>query len=187
MRVILVHRWDGNPESDWYPWLKKELGKRSLKLEIPEMPETSVPKIDSWVSHLEKTVGKSREEIIFIGHSVGCQAILRFLEKTREKLKIKSIIFVAGFFALQNLEDDGAKEIAMPWLTTPIDFSKVKAKVSDISVFLSTNDPFVSLKENSGLFRKNLGAKILIQKNMGHFTSDDNVAEFPEILKLIKN
>ncbi len=55
-KVVIVHRWDGTPRSDWYPWLEKELEKKGLEVSVPEMPATETPEIDKWVPFLSKVV-----------------------------------------------------------------------------------------------------------------------------------
>ena len=49
------------------------------------MPNPSRPEIDSWVSFLKEKVGKLDERTYFVGHRVGCQAIMRLLEKSEGK------------------------------------------------------------------------------------------------------
>lgn len=70
-RIFMVHGWDGFPENHWFPWLKKELEKIGFKVTVPKMPDTSNPKINSWVSFLEKSVGAIDIDAFFIGHSIG--------------------------------------------------------------------------------------------------------------------
>ena len=106
------------------------------------MPNTAEPKIDLWVSHLKKVAGKLDKETCFVGHSIGCQTIMRFLEKEDYKGKIGNVVFVAGWFKLDNLEDETAEKIASPWINTPIGFNKVKQKMSNLTVFLSSNEPY---------------------------------------------
>jgi predicted alpha/beta hydrolase family esterase len=182
-RAFIIHRWDANPNMDWYPWLKKELEKKGFKVEIPEMPNTSEPIIDSWVSHLKKIIGRLDEETYFIAHSIGCQAVMRFLEKENYEGKIGKIIFVAGWFKLDNLEGEEVKAIANPWINTPIEFNKVKSKLSDLTVFLSSNEPYGCIEENAKTFKEKLGAKVIIKKDKGHFTEDDGLKKLPEALK----
>ena len=186
-RVFIVHGWDFNPEVNWYPWFKKELEKKGFKVIVPEMPNTSEPKINAWVSYLKKVVGKLDEETYFIGHSIGCQTIMRFLEKENYKGKIGKVIFVAGWFKLDNLENDEVKEIANPWTNTQINFNKVKQKLSSLIVFLSSNEPYGFVDYNARTFREKIGAKVIIENNKGHFTEDDGVKEVPEILKEIQD
>ena len=184
-RAFIIHRWDGNPKGDWYPWLKKELEKKGFEVEVPEMPNTSEPKINDWINHLKKVVGKLDNETYFIGHSIGCQTIMRFLEKDDYNGKIENIVFVAGWFKLNNLENKEVKTIANPWINTHIDFNKIKPKLSKLIVFLSDNDPYNCLNENKTTFKEKLNAKVIILKDKGHFTEDSGVIGLPEILKEI--
>ena len=184
-RVFIVHRWDGNPNSDWYPWLKRELENKGFKVEVPKMPNTSEPKINAWVSYLRKAVGKLDNETYFIGHSIGCQAIMRYVEKEKYNDKIGIVIFVAGWFKLDNLENEEVKKIANPWLKTPFNFNAIKQKISKLTVFLSTDDPYNFINENAQIFKNNLSAKIILEKNKGHFTKEDGIIALPEIVKEI--
>ena len=77
MKAYLIHGWEGYPENCWFPWLKKQLEEKNYKVEVPEMPDTDHPKIESWVNKLKEIVIPD-EETILIGHSIGCQAILRY-------------------------------------------------------------------------------------------------------------
>jgi len=181
-RAFIVHRWGGNPKSDWYPWLKKELEKKGFKVEVPEMPNTSEPKINDWINHLKKVVGKLDNDTYFIGHSIGCQTIMRFLEKENYDGKIGKAVFIAGWFKLDNLEGEKVEVIANPWINTSFDLNKVKPKLSKLTVFLSTNEPYGFVEENTKIFKEKLNAKVIIKKDKGHFTGDDGVIELPEIL-----
>ncbi len=185
-RAFIVHGWDGSPQSHWYPWLKEELEKIGFKVRVPAMPDTSEPNIEKWVSHLKGQVGTLDEETFFIGHSIGCQTIMRYLEKAPSKVKVPGVVFVAGWFVLENLEDEEVEQIAKPWISTPLDFSAIKSKIKNLSVFLSSNDLFGCVEENARLFREKLGAQVIIEKNKGHFTEGDGFAEIPQVLDIIK-
>ncbi len=184
-RAIIVHGWDFNPNMNWYPWLKEELEKKGYRVIVPSMPETSEPKIKNWISHLKKTIGKLDENTLLIGHSMGCQTIMRYLEGSDYDKKV-NVIFVAGWFKLNNLEGEEVESIAKPWLDTPINFNKIKSKINSIIVLLSSNEPYNCLKENGKTFKEKLGAKVLTLKNKGHFTEEDNIKKLPEILQFIK-
>ena len=180
-RVFLVHGWDGNPNNCWFPWLKKELEKRDFEVIIPKMPNPSEPEIDSWVSKLKEVVGKTDEDTYLIGHSIGCQTIMRYLEKLDDKNKVNGIIFVAGFFNLPYLETEEEKVIAEPWLE-PINTEKVKKAVNNIVAIFSDDDPDVPFSD-SNLFKSRLNAKIIMEHKKGHFSDDAGVKELPVALK----
>jgi len=186
-KVFIVHGWDFNPNMNWYPWIKKELEKKGFEVIVPKMPNTSEPKIKEWVSHLKKIVGKLSRDTCFIGHSIGCQTIMRYLEKENYKGKINKIVFVAGWFKLDNLEDEEVEVVAKPWLNTKIELNKVREKISKLTVFLSDNDPYNFLKENEIMFKKELGARVVILKDKGHFTDSDKVNKLPVVLQEFKN
>ncbi len=185
-RVFIIHGWDFNPNMNWYPYIKKELEKKGFDVFVPLMPNTSEPKIEEWVKHLKKIVGKLDNNTYFIGHSIGCQTIMRYLEKEDFSGKIEKIVFVAGWFKLDNLEGDEVEAIAKPWLETKMDLKKVKQKINKLTVFLSDNEPYGFVKDNEKIFKEKLDAKVTILKNKGHFTQDDGVTEIKEILEEFK-
>jgi predicted alpha/beta hydrolase family esterase len=181
-RIFLIHGWGGSPELDWLPWMKKELEQRGFNVIAPKMPETDAPKIEKWVPFLANLVKTADRNTYFVGHSIGCQTILRYLETV--KGKVGGAVFVAGWLTLTGLETKEEKEIARPWLDRPIDFEKVRKTSKNFVAIFSDNDPYVPL-ENTELFRETLGAKVVIEKNKGHFTRSEDVLVVPTVLKEI--
>jgi hypothetical protein len=179
-RVFIIHGWGGYPKEGWFPWLKKELEKKGFKVEVPAMPETAYPKINAWVSHLKKIVGAADEETFFVGHSIGCQTILRYLETIKSK-KIGGAVLVAGWVHLTAaaLETEEEKKIAKPWLETPIGWNEIKKH--RFAAIFSDNDPLIPLSD-SKIFKSKLGAKIIIEKNKKHFSGSDNITELKSAL-----
>lgn len=182
-RVFIIHGWDGNPNEAWLGWLRDELKKKGFEVFAPQMPNADKPEIKEWVAFLSELVGEPNEQDFFIGHSIGCQAIMRYLEKIYPK-RIKGAIFVAGWFNLTNLEDQESEEIAKPWIETSIDFEKIRNAAYNFTVFLSDTDEWVPLSDKE-IFEKRIGAKVIIQKNKGHFTENDDAGKISEILELI--
>ena len=124
-RAFIIHGWDGYPEEGWFPWLKKELENKEFEAIVPQMPDADAPEIGKWVQHLSNVVGTPDGQTFFVGHSIGCQTILRYLETLPSDAAVGGVVFVAGFFTLTNMEDDEVQAIAKPWLTRPIDYQKV--------------------------------------------------------------
>jgi len=180
-KVYLVHGWGGNNSSEgWFGWLKGEMKKRKVELIGFDMPDTDKPEIEKWVGFLEKNVkiDDINEETYFIGHSIGCQTILRFLEK--QDKKIAGCVFVAGWFNLKDLEENEI-EIAKPWLTRKIDFNKARKNCKKFLAIFSDDDPYVPVSD-AEIFKKNLGARIIIKHNKEHF---NNVSRIDEILDFV--
>lgn len=178
-RAFLIHRWSGGPNDDWRPWLKTELEKQGFQVFAPSMPDTEVPVIEKWVNHLAEVVGTSNKNTYFVGHSIGCQAILRYLEKV--DTPVGGAVFVAGWFNLENLEDEETREIAKPWIETPINFDKLKTVLQKSTLIISDNDPFGAFEENKEKFTK-IGSKIIVIPGDGHFTEENGATELPVVL-----
>ena len=166
------------------PWLQRELELRGFKVFQPEMPDTDNPKINTWVNHLTKVIGSPNGSTYFVGGSIGCQTIMRYLETIDSK--VGDVIFVAGWFNLANLEGHEEEEIARSWIETPIDFEKVKKNTRSITVLISDDEPYNYVEENKKTFEEKLGAKVILEHGKGHFTSEDGITEIPQILEILK-
>lgn len=186
-RVFIIHGWGGVPDTDWYSWLKKELEKLGYEAQAPLMPDTMHPKIEEWVSKMEEIVGKTDESTYFVGHSMGCQAIMRYFERLPEEIRVGGAVFVAGWFNLtdETWDEEYTPEIAKPWIDTPIDFNKVKKHTNKFIAVYSDNDPYVPVSD-SKLFKERLGAELILEKGKGHITGgEDNITELPVALESI--
>ncbi len=179
--AIIVHGWAYNPKMSWYPYVKKELEAKGFHVEAPEMPNPLEPKINEWVNKLREIIPSPNKETYFIGHSIGCQTILRYLQDLPEKTKVGKIVFVAPWFHLQDLEGPEAEKIAKPWLETPMDFDKINKHITEITAIFSDNDQWVPVSDKE-IFRQLLDAKIIVEHEKGHFAEDDNIFEVPQVI-----
>ena len=189
-KIYIVHCWDGSMDDGWYPWLDKELSNEENKVYRFNMPDTANPKINEWVSYLDSRVEILDDKTYFVGHSIGCQTIMRYLE-TKDVTKIGGILFVAPWLDLLDYAvcDPESYDTAKPWLTEKIDFEKVKKFTDNIHCIFSSDDYFVSI-EQKDKFEKFLNAKTIVVDNKGHISQDDDVYELKEIIdechKMIK-
>ncbi|MBI2673666.1 MAG: serine hydrolase family protein [Candidatus Zambryskibacteria bacterium] len=184
-RVFIVHGWGGRPDEAWFPWIKKELEAKGFEVFVPAMPNTAEPKIETWVSFLKQVVGMPDSNTFFVGHSIGCQTIIRYLETLPEGVKIGGAVFVAGFYNLRNLETEEEERIAGPWVNTPLNDDKIRNAVNKAVAIFSDNDPYV-LPENQESWKNRVGAKIIVEHNKGHFNEEDPaVWELPSALKAV--
>lgn len=166
--------------------MKKELEDRGFEVFVPQLPEPEKPRIYNWVPTLAKVVGIPDEETYFIGHSMGCQTIARYLESLPENIKVGGAVFVAGFFKrLTGLEDDPEVQATdHHWLGAPINLDKVKAHLGKSIAIFSDNDPWVPL-DNQDDFREKLGSEIIIKHQMDHFSGSNNITELPVALEYL--
>jgi len=183
--IVIVHGWDSSSKGDWFPWLQKECEKLGFETIVPDMPETETPEISKWVSRLKETVKSVDENTYFVGHSIACQTIMRFL--AGQEKKVGGAVFVAPWFNVINLESKEVEEVARPWIETPIDFNKLKKVLTKLTTIFSNNDPFVPFEESKKIFEEKLNPKIVVVHNAGHVIAADGFTEFPEALTELKS
>lgn len=181
-RAYLIHGWGGSSSSEpWFDWLKKESKKKNIKIISLDMPNTNHPKIEEWVGFLEENIKDVDEHTYFIGHSIGCQTIIRYLEKLHKHKRIAGCAFVAGFFDLITHSSEEL-EIAHPWINSKIKFVRVLDHCNNFLAIFSNDDPDVSLKE-SEKFKEYLNAKIIVKHGQEHFNETEKIQEILDFLK----
>ncbi len=180
-RVFIIHCWQGTPTDFWYPWLKEQFEAKGFEVQVLEMPETDAPDINLWVPTLAQAGGVVDAETYFVGHSIGCQTIFRYLQTLPETTQLGAVVCVAGWFNLPNLETDEEQEIAKPWLTLPLDTDKLKKMLAGklVAIF-SDDDKHVPITD-AEMFKEKLGGRIIIETGYGHFDSED-MTELPTVL-----
>ena len=181
-RVVIVHGWGSDSESNWVPWLAGELKQRSIEVIVPDMPDTNAPKIDIWVPFLSSVVKEISENTYFVGHSVGCQAILRYLQTMPEGIKIGGAVFVAGFITLLTGLNEVQVLAARPWLETPLDWKRIISHCSSFVDIYSDDDPHVPVGE-AQILKEKLNAKLVLDSGRGHFGEEDDVTQLPSVLE----
>jgi uncharacterized protein len=189
-RVFIIHGWGGYPEEGWLPWAKNELEKKGFEVHVPAMPDVhgkEQPTIEGRLKVLEDVVGQPDKDTYFIGHSIGCQNIDRYLETLSPETRIGGVVYVAGWLTLKGLEDyeEEDKQAALPWIEIPINFEKVRT-ISPKSVAIFTkDDPFVDV-DNAEFYREKLGSEIIILETGEHLNDESNTKELPEVIEAIE-
>ena len=195
-RLIVIPRWSGTPASDWYPWLQRELGSvgrvggpppyRDLPLPfdpvvVSAMPNPGEPTISAWVGRVMQVLGSDPDEIartVIVGHSVGCQAVLRALAELPEGVHVDGTLCVAGWFWT-----DAPWDSLMPWINTPFDLERAKTAAGrQIVVMISDNDPHTSdWRANRTAWQDKLSASVVVVPGAHHF----NGGQYPIILQTL--
>lgn len=181
-RVFLIHGWEGYPEEGWRPWLKKKLEEKGFEVMIPALPDTASPTMDKWVPYLAEILETPDKSTYFVGHSLGCITILRYLEALGENQKVGGAILIAGF--AHNLEYDGYKGELSSFFQTLVNWEEIKKHCNKFIAIHSDDDPWVPVKHND-IFKEQLGAEAIVMHNMKHFGGDDGINELPIALESV--
>lgn len=174
-RAVLIHGYQGHPMHGWRPWLKEELQKNGWGVSVPAMPNADAPACEEWVETISQEVGGPSASCALVGHSLGCMAILRYLEGLAPGQKVGTVVLVAGF----------GRDIKMPALASfcalELDWATIRTHATRFEVIHSDNDPLLPLAEGEFVAER-LGVKVDVQ-HMGHFSSSEGTTQLPVVLE----
>lgn len=183
-QVYIVHGYTASPESNWFPWLRKELENHGITTTILSMPDSHNPHYENWLGHLQSRI-ELNEETILVGHSLGCVTILGYLNRLFPKPRIKGVVLVSGFIEKVSTLPE-LDEFSSP----PQDFEHLIPYIQNRIAIYSLNDQIVPFYYSENLNQK-LKTEYYAIENGGHFLDRDGFEQFPliyeKILEIIKN
>jgi hypothetical protein len=146
------------------------------------MPEPDRPDPATWVPRLARWLGDDPNllaETVLVGHSVGCQAVVRTLATLRGDRAVAGVLLVAPWFGLDEEDRD---ETSALWEETAFDERAARRAAGRVVALVSDDDPFTSDWEaNARAWEKRLGADVVLEPGGGHFEA----AEEPRVLELL--
>jgi predicted alpha/beta hydrolase family esterase len=189
-RVFIIHGYQGYPEEGWFPWLKRELERAGYDVALPRMPNPDHPVIAEWIGFISGLVGEPDPGTVLVGHSIGGQAVVRFLEGLGENGKaVGTTVLVATNFPARPVPGSPEKriddEVLIPWFTTGVDPAMVRKASGKSTVILSDDDPYMSLEEAKSGFEADFPARIIIEHGKGHMNDESGITELPSALQAV--
>jgi len=178
-RVFIIHGYTGYPDTNWFPWLKNELEKLNISVFIPSMPNTKNPQLREWLPYLQQQVGTPDRNTYFIGHSLGCITILKYIESLPENTKIGGALLIAGFINPIHFSE------LNNFFPKPLNDEKIKRNVIKIININSDNDHHVPLVQADEI-KNRLNSEMIIIHNGGHLNDKAGFEEFPLLLEKLK-
>jgi predicted alpha/beta hydrolase family esterase len=180
--IIIIHGTGGDPESNWFPWLKSELEKLGCRVFVPKFPTPKNQSLENWLKVLKDYERYLNKDSIVVGHSLGPAFLLGILEKLNHP--IKAAFFVAGFIGLLNNSE--FDELNKTFVIKSFDWAKIKKNCKKFYIINSDNDPYVPLDKGKEL-AKNLDTELIVLKNAGHINHGTGYTKFGFLLEKIKN
>lgn len=182
-QIYIVHGYTASSEQNWFPWLKTQLANNNINATTFDMPNSNAPDVKEWDEWLDKNIEHYNENTFFVGHSLGCIALLRYLDRHADSQKIGGFVLVSGFLnpvsTLPELDSFVSQEINL---------SKIIRNTVHRCTIASLNDTIVAYEHTLNL-SKQLETKLVTIENGGHFLDRDGFVSFPavydEICKMI--
>lgn len=182
--VFIIHGAYGNPEENWFLWLKEKLTEMGCVVFTPTFPTPKDQSLDNWLKALKPFEGYIDEDTIFVGHSLGSTFILSVLEKLSKK--VKGTFLVAGFIGPVRDSRDTMNRINSTFCDRNFKWDKIKGNCGKFVLINSDNDPYVPLEIAENVSRP-LGVPLTIIRDAGHFNKDSGYTRFPELLDMIED
>lgn len=182
--ALILHGTQGRPTSNWFVWLKDELGKKGYKVWLPELPNADSPSLQEIVKFIFGNKDwEFNSESIIVGHSSGAIAIMALLTEMPEGVVLDKCILVS-YFAKDS--PGGEWEANRNLFDYDFDFAKIKKHAKKFIIIHSDNDPYVPLKGARNLADK-LGGELIIKEGQGHFNLEvgPQYKQFPFLLTLL--
>lgn len=180
--ALILHGTNGDPEGNWFPWLKTELENRGYNVWAPELPGADAPNVKRYNDFIFSSGWEFNEESLLIGHSSGSVAIYGVLSKLPEGVQVRQAILVGTF------KDDLGWPNLKGLFEEPFDYTKIKTKAKKFSLLHSDNDPHCPL-EGAQLLARALGGELTIVPGAEHFSisaGGERFRQLPIILDLIQ-
>lgn len=182
-QVYIVHGFGASADKHWFNWLKNALQKdKNVSVKILNMPNSENPSLEQWLETLRNEANVVGENTYFVGHSLGCISILRYLASLDSKnAKVGGVILVSGFYESLRI---------LPQLdsfTKPkLDMKKLTHIVQNRLVISARDDEIVptNLSEN---LAKILNATFIQTPNGKHFMDKDGVTQMPLVLFILQH
>jgi uncharacterized protein len=180
--LYIVPRWAGRPDTDFYPWLETKLRQPASgfsAVHTLDMPQPAQPTPEAWVGTLARTLGPTPPaSTVLMGHSVGCQTVLRYLATLPPGVSVEGVLLVAAWW-----EVDTPWDTLRPWLAPIENLERVRAAARQWVVLISDNDPFTSdHARNQRLWEERLGAKVVLHAGGRHFNNPSEPAVLNTLL-----
>ena len=163
---------DSQSNLHWLPWIQRELIRKDILAQTPELPRPYEPIYEDWLNIINQF--KIDKDTILIGHSFSAGFLIRYLNE--HDIKVGKVILVAPFINAGRVRD-------IDFFDFDIDPDLV-SKTKGITLIASDNDKEHikdSVTELSGSIKD---IKYIELPNYGHFTFRHmQTREFPELLE----
>lgn len=176
-QVLICHAYNTLPSENWYEWLAGLLNGQGYDAKVLRLPNPSAPSEEKWVESIKAT--HTSDSVRFVGHSLGCRAVLAYLNQYNVSAERVALIACPMFW-------DGVIDTRPPLKAyvdgmQELDFEKLKNLVDRYDLFHDSTDELLPMK-NVEYLKKVLGKKTVVHTfdKYGHF----DVPEIPELVEL---
>lgn len=169
---VLIPGLRNSGEMHWQTIWQNQFPEQFLRVEQDNWDE---PNCEIWIQKIEETLADyNKSELTLIGHSIGCIAIVFWLNKFKHK--VKGLLLVAP---------SDADKVGFPKYIagfSPIPLNKLNSP----SILVASNNDHVTSLKRSMEFANNWGSKLLNLENAGHIEEKSGFGQWKEGFDFLK-
>lgn len=160
----------------WRDNIAQKLGD-GFEVLTPTMPNSNNAKYLEWKIWFKKIKPFLRNDVVFVGHSLGGIFLAKYLSENKFSKKIMATFLIAAPF------DDTGGENSLADFSLPKDLGRFEKHGGSIFLYYSADDFVVPLQHLEKYKNALPGAKTVIFHNRGHF----NQESFSELVKALRS
>lgn len=174
-RIYIVHGYAASVQDHWFNWLKTQMEAKGATVSVLPLPNSANPVPQEWIQAMNEQVAAPDQNTYFVGHSLGCITVLRYLDQARLNKPIGGMVLVAGFAETLPL----LPQIA-PFTAPGFDAEKIIRQVQQRAVVASDNDASVPFEITLRLSEL-IDARLHVVENGGHFLMGEGFTTLPVV------
>lgn len=168
--IYLIHGYQSSPHANWFDWLSNQLAlEHNLVLNVLTLPHPNSPNPIEWDYTCDVKISKI-DNLILIGHSLGCMQILRFLQQ-HPHLHNVQVILVAGF---------NEKIKMLPELDSftdyQLNFERIRTQIKKVIVIAAKDDNIINFNYTANL-ASHLKAQFILLSTGKHFMANQGYSK----------
>jgi len=91
-KVYIFHELEAEPQSKWFPWLKKKLETKGFRVEISHIPSLGRRKYIDWIDEMQAIFSVPHTSTHFVSKIPGCLTLIRYIEHLALHTKDKALL-----------------------------------------------------------------------------------------------
>lgn len=157
-RVIMLHGYQGSPDTGFKVWLRAELEKRGTKVDAPQLSVDALPSLAENLAIVKKL--QPDTDTIILGHSLGCVLALEAVQQLG--LRLAGLVLLAPPYVPVQKKVTYPSGVAQ-YSRYSFDVHVIQSQVPRITVIGDTHDDLVTPAEPKALAEL-LGARLIMER-----------------------
>lgn len=171
--VYILHGYNATPKDHWFPWLQQKLVDQGIQAQTLALPNPENPELSQWIDTLKQSIANANDQTFFVAHSLGCIALLNYLNQLDNTTTIGGMVLVSGFN-----QPVPNRPLLDSFVNQEIDIKAIINMAQHRVMIVSNDDPIVPFILSQHL-SDDLKATLISVEQGGHFLGREGFTRLP--------